>query len=221
MLYPIAKRVFDFTVALVGLIVLSPFIVSISFVTLLVIGRPIFFIQPRAGLHGKTFRLIKFRTMTHTRDSKGKLLPDAQRLTSFGRFLRKASLDELPQLINVLIGNLSLVGPRPLLLQYLERYTPQQARRHSVPQGITGWAQVNGRNTLSWEAKFERDIWYVDHRSFWLDLKILFLTGWKVLRREGITAQNEATMPEFMGTDKDTSKNSEEKNTTPDSRSKG
>ncbi len=199
MSYSVWKRVFDFIGALVGLVVLSPLLIVFSFGVLLTLGRPVFFVQLRPGLHGKIFKMIKFRTMTNARDVEGNLLPDAQRLTRLGRFLRMTSLDELPELSNVIKGDLSLVGPRPLLVRYLDRYTPRQARRHEARPGITGWAQVNGRNALTWEEKFELDIWYVDHRSFWLDIKILFLTVWKVLREEGITARGEATMPEFMG----------------------
>ena len=163
-------------------------------------GTPVFFRQQRPGLHGEPFTIYKFRTMTDKRDDQGDLLPDAERLTPFGRFLRIASLDELPELVNVLRGEMSLVGPRPLLMQYLERYTPEQARRHEVRPGITGWAQVNGRNALSWENKFELDVWYVDHVSLWLDLKIIALTLWKIVRREGISQPGRATMEEFVGT---------------------
>lgn len=163
------------------------------------LGSPIIFKQQRPGLHGKPFYLYKFRTMTDERDEKGELFPDHVRLTPFGQFLRKYSLDELPQLFNVLKGDISLVGPRPLLMEYLELYTPEQARRHEVKPGITGWAQVNGRNAISWEEKFKLDVWYVDHQSFWLDLKILFLTVLKVLRSEGISQQGHVTMEKFTG----------------------
>lgn len=166
----------------------------------LFLGWPVIFSQERPGLHGRLFRLYKFRSMRDLRDANGKLLPDEQRLTRFGRFLRSSSLDELPEFFNVLKGDMSLVGPRPLLVQYLERYTPEQARRHEVRPGITGWAQVNGRNALSWEEKFKLDVWYVDHRTFWLDIKILFMTLAKVFKREGISAEGSATAPEFMGT---------------------
>jgi lipopolysaccharide/colanic/teichoic acid biosynthesis glycosyltransferase len=162
-------------------------------------GLPILFRQQRPGLHGKPFTLLKFRTMTDARDAQGNLLPDAERLTPFGSFLRRTSLDELPAFFNVLRGDMSLMGPRPLLMAYLDRYTPEQARRHEVRPGITGWAQVNGRNAITWEQKFVLDVWYVDNWSLWLDLKILFLTGWKVLRREGISQEGHATMPEFLG----------------------
>lgn len=163
-------------------------------------GLPVFFAQQRPGLHGKPFYIYKFRTMTNARDTNGQLLPDEQRLTRFGQFLRSTSLDELPELFNVLKGDMSLVGPRPLLMQYLERYTLEQARRHEVRPGITGWAQINGRNAITWEEKFKLDVWYVDNCSLWLDSKILALTIWKVLRREGISQQGQATMSEFLGT---------------------
>jgi sugar transferase EpsL len=159
----------------------------------------VFVRQLRPGLHGRPFTLLKFRTMTEARDPAGNLLPDEQRLTRLGRFLRRTSLDELPELINVLKGEMSLVGPRPLLMQYLDRYTPEQARRHEVKPGITGWAQINGRNALTWEEKFKLDVWYVDHRSFRLDLRIILLTVWKVLRQEGISQPGQATMEEFQG----------------------
>jgi sugar transferase EpsL len=163
------------------------------------LGSPVLFLQERSGLYGKPFTLIKFRTMTAARDATGVLLPDAERLTGFGLFLRNTSLDELPELWNVLRGDMSLVGPRPLLVQYLNRYTAEQMRRHEVRPGITGWAQVNGRNALSWEERFALDVWYVDHWSLWLDLKIIALTMLKILRREGISQPGQATMQEFMG----------------------
>ena len=162
-------------------------------------GSPVLFKQQRPGLHGKPFMMSKFRTMTDARDGDGNLLPDADRLTRLGRFLRSTSLDELPELFNVLKGDMSLVGPRPLLMRYLDRYTPEQARRHEVRPGITGWAQINGRNALSWEDKFTLDVWYVDHCSLLLDMRIILQTIWKVLRREGISQEGEATMSEFMG----------------------
>jgi len=177
---------------------------AVALAVRLKLGKPILFRQPRAGFHGCQFELLKFRTMTNARDPQGRLLPDEQRLTPFGRLLRSTSLDELPQLFNVLRGDMSLVGPRPLLMEYLPRYTPEQARRHEVRPGITGWAQVNGRNVLSWEEKFRMDVWYVDNRSIWLDLKILWLTLRSVLARRGISAPGEATMPEFMGSNSDT-----------------
>jgi sugar transferase EpsL len=163
-------------------------------------GSPVFFKQQRPGLHGKPFYMFKFRTMTNACDGDGCLLPDCDRLTPLGRFLRSTSLDELPELFNVLKGDMSLVGPRPLLMQYLDRYTPEQYRRHEVRPGVTGWAQVNGRNALSWEEKFEMDVWYVENRSFWLDLKILWMTLLKVVRREGISGDGCETMTEFEGT---------------------
>ena len=163
------------------------------------IGSPVFFQQPRPGFRGVEFKMLKFRTMTDARDSDGNLLPDAQRLTPFGRFLRSSSLDELPGLWSVLKGDMSLVGPRPLLMEYLSLYTPEQARRHEVRPGITGWAQVNGRNALTWEEKFKLDVWYVDNRSLWLDMRILWMTISKVLRKDGINAAGEATMSKFTG----------------------
>ncbi len=163
------------------------------------IGSPIFFCQLRPGLHGRPFNIYKFRTMTDERDKDGKLLPDGDRLTRLGRFLRKSSLDELPELFNVIKGDISIVGPRPLLMQYLGRYTTEQARRHEVKPGITGWAQVNGRNAITWQHKFKLDVWYVDHLSFWLDLKIIALTTWNILRREGINQPGQATAEEFKG----------------------
>ena len=195
----ILKRLFDVTSSLAFLILLSPLLAGIAALARLLLGSPVFVRQLRPGLHGRPFTLLKFRTMTEARDPAGNLLPDEQRLTRLGRFLRRTSLDELPELINVLKGEMSLVGPRPLLMQYLDRYTPEQARRHEVKPGITGWAQINGRNALTWEEKFKLDVWYVDHRSFWLDAKILLLTLWKVLQREGINQPGHATMEEFKG----------------------
>ena len=193
------KRGLDISGALIGLVLCLPILVLIALLVRIKLGSPILFRQQRPGLHGKPFTLYKFRTMTNARDAEGNLLPDVERLTAFGRFLRRTSLDELPELINVLKGDMSLVGPRPLLMQYLDRYTPEQARRHEVRPGITGWAQINGRNAVSWEEKFRLDVWYVDNVSLWLDLKILFLTVWKVLKREGISQAGYATMPEFLG----------------------
>ncbi len=164
------------------------------------LGRPVFFIQQRPGKDGKLFRLVKFRTMTDKRDERGELLPDGERLTGFGKFLRSSSLDELPELWNVLKGDMSMVGPRPLLVDYLPLYDERQARRHELRPGITGWAQVNGRNALSWEEKFELDVWYVENRTFWLDMKILWCTVLKVLRREGISREGHATIDKFRGT---------------------
>ena len=193
------KRLFDFFAASVALLVFSIPLLALIWLVKRKLGSPVFFVQTRPGLHGKPFRMFKFRTMTDARDAQGHLLPDAERLTSFGRFLRASSLDELPELINILKGDMSLVGPRPLLMEYLPLYNARQAKRHDVRPGLTGWAQINGRNALSWEEKFESDVWYVENRSFWLDLKIIFLTIKKVLVREGISAAGEATMSKFTG----------------------
>ncbi len=193
------KRVFDFVVSLVALLLLAlPLLILIVQVRGK-LGSPVFFRQTRPGLYGKPFEMVKFRTMTDSRDSDGKLLPDASRLTQFGKFLRSSSLDELPELWNVLKGNMSLVGPRPLLMEYLPLYSPEQARRHEARPGITGWAQVNGRNALSWEEKFKLDVWYIENQSLWLDIKILALTVQKVLARDGVNAVGEATMSKFTG----------------------
>lgn len=194
------KRAFDLVLSLVLLFMLSPLIVFVALLVRLWLGSPILFRQTRPGLHGRPFEIYKFRTMTDQLDSAGELLPDADRLTSFGRLLRRTSLDELPQLFNVLKGDISFVGPRPLLMEYLPLYSAEQARRHEVRPGITGWAQVNGRNALSWEERFRLDVWYVDHRSFWLDMKILWLTLLKVVRPEGISQPGHATMDKFRGT---------------------
>ncbi len=199
------KRIFDFTAALAALLALSPLLIIIALLVRLKHGSPILFRQLRPGMNEQPFALLKFRTMTESRDEAGDLLPDDQRLTQFGRFLRTMSLDELPELINVLKGEMSLVGPRPLLIRYLQRYTPEQKRRHEVRPGITGWAQIHGRNAIDWEEKFNLDVWYVDNRSFWLDLKIIALTIWKVISRQDISADNHATMPEFMGSEKENS----------------
>jgi lipopolysaccharide/colanic/teichoic acid biosynthesis glycosyltransferase len=196
---PIAKRLFDLIVVLIGSILIIPALVIVALLELLFHGWPLVFRQQRPGYKGRPFFLYKFRTMTDSRDAAGNLLPDAQRLTRFGRLLRSTSLDELPELFNVLKGEMSLVGPRPLLMQYLERYSPEQARRHDVHPGLTGWAQINGRNALSWEERFKLDVWYVDNWSFWLDIKILFMTVGKVFKREGISQQGHATMEEFRG----------------------
>jgi len=198
-MYSAVKRCSDIILAGLGLVVLFPVLVVLSLMISAQMGRPVLFKQMRPGLNGKPFCMYKFRTMTSEKDEKGILLPDEQRLTRLGRFLRSTSLDELPELFNVLKGDMSLVGPRPLLMQYLERYTPEQARRHEVKPGITGWAQVNGRNAITWEKKFALDVWYVDNWSLWLDIKILAITVVKVFKREGISAAGEATMPEFMG----------------------
>ena len=193
------KRLVDIVLAFGGLALLAPVMLAVTWLIRRQFGSPILFRQTRPGLHGKPFSILKFRTMADTRDAKGNLLPDAERLTGFGRFLRSTSLDELPELFNVLKGEMSLVGPRPLLMAYLPLYTPEQARRHEVRPGITGWAQVNGRNAISWEEKFRLDVWYVDNQSFWLDLKILLLTVKKVVVRDGISAVGEATAPRFTG----------------------
>jgi lipopolysaccharide/colanic/teichoic acid biosynthesis glycosyltransferase len=193
------KRVFDVALAVAGLMVLAPLIVVLMVVVRLKLGSPIFFRQVRPGLAGVPFGMVKFRTMTDATDSAGNLLPDAQRLTGFGAFLRASSLDELPELWNVVRGDMSLVGPRPLLMEYLPLYTPEQFRRHAVRPGVTGWAQVNGRNSLSWEEKFALDVWYVDNRSFLLDLKIILLTMKSVLWRTGISQEGHVTAEKFAG----------------------
>ena len=200
---PIIKRMFDLIGSLIGLIVMAPLMLGIAALILLTMGLPIHFRQVRAGLRGRPFVFLKFRTMKIVRDSNGNLLPDSRRLTALGRFLRSTSLDELPELYNVLKGEMSLVGPRPLLTEYLDRYTPEQARRHEVKPGITGWAQIKGRNALSWDERFTHDAWYVDRCSFWMDIKILARTPLAVLRREGITAEGNATMPPFQGARKE------------------
>lgn len=194
------KRLFDFICAVIALVLLSPVIVLVSVLVLINFGTPALFSQTRPGLHGKPFKMYKFRSMSNARDEHGQLLPDDQRLTRFGKLLRSSSVDELPGLWNVLKGEMSLVGPRPLLMEYLPLYNSRQARRHDVRPGITGWAQVNGRNALSWEQKFEYDVWYVENQSFWLDLKILALTIKKVFVREGISADGHVTMEKFTGT---------------------
>lgn len=193
------KRLFDLLASAFGLLILAVPLVVLAWLVRQKLGSPVLFSQVRPGLHGKPFRMVKFRTMTDARDASGALLPDAQRLTSFGRFLRASSLDELPELWNVLKGDMSLVGPRPLLMQYLPLYSPEQARRHEARPGVTGWAQVNGRNAISWEDKFKLDVWYVDNQSLWLDIKILWLTVKKVLVRDGISGAGEATMSAFTG----------------------
>ena len=193
------KRALDFAVALAGLIVLAPLLALLALGIRVVMGAPVFFRQRRPGFQGTPFTLVKFRTMRAAFGPDGRPLPDSERLTRLGSFLRASSLDELPQLWNVLKGELSLVGPRPLLMDYLPLYSPEQARRHEVPPGITGWAQINGRNAISWEQKFAYDVWYVDHWSFGLDLKILGLTAKKVVCREGISAAGEATITPFLG----------------------
>jgi len=195
-----AKRILDFILTIPFLFIAAPFVGITALLILIFMGPPVFYPMKRPGLHGKSFVLYKFRTMTNALDKQGNLLPDCERLSKFGRVLRILSLDELPELLNVIKGEMSLVGPRPLLLEYLDRYTPEQMRRHDVKPGITGWAQVNGRNALTWEQKFLLDLWYVDHISIGLDMKILWLTLIKVLKREGISAQDHVTMPGFRGT---------------------
>jgi lipopolysaccharide/colanic/teichoic acid biosynthesis glycosyltransferase len=195
------KRCFDLVVAVVALLALAVPLLVLVWLVRSKLGSPVLFRQVRPGLNGKPFEMVKFRTMTDERGADGALLPDAQRLTPFGRFLRASSLDELPELWNVIKGDMSLVGPRPLLMEYLSLYTPEQARRHEVRPGITGWAQVNGRNAISWEDKFALDVWYVDHRSWSLDIIILWMTVRKVLWRDGISAAGEATMTRFTGSD--------------------
>ena len=196
------KRVADIGAAAVGLVVLSPVLTVVAASVRCTMGAPVLFRQQRPGLHGRPFTMYKFRTMVDLRDAAGNPLPDDERLTRIGKLLRSTSLDELPELFNVLKGEMSLVGPRPLLVRYLERYTPEQARRHEVKPGITGWAQVNGRNALSWERKLALDVWYVDHCTLRLDLKILALTVWKIVRRDGISQPGQATMEEFLGSAK-------------------
>ncbi|MGQ3099499.1 MAG: sugar transferase [Sphingopyxis solisilvae] len=196
------KRAFDFVVACAGLVILSPILAVLAILVRIDLGRPVLFRQTRPGLLGAPFDMIKFRSMRDTQNFDGRPLSDAERLTPLGRFLRSTSLDELPELWNVLTGEMSLVGPRPLLMDYLPLYSAEHARRHEVPPGITGWAQINGRNALSWEEKFALDIWYVDNRSMRLDIKILSITLMKVMRRDGISAEGEATMARFEGSRK-------------------
>ena len=200
MLSRLIKSLIDRLVAVIMLIFLSPFIGILAIAIRFNMGSPIIFSQPRGGKNNSTFTFYKFRTMTDERDSEGNLLPDMERLTSLGEFLRQTSLDELPQLWNVLIGDMSFVGPRPFIAVYLERYTPEQARRHSVRPGITGWAQINGRNSITWEEKFQLDLWYIDHWSLWLDLKIIAQTVNKIVSKEGVDEDQNTTMTEFMGT---------------------
>lgn len=200
------KRLVDIIASALGLLLLAPVLLVVAWQIRKKLGSPVLFRQIRPGLHGQPFEMVKFRTMRDALDSQGNPLPDAERMTRFGNFLRSASLDELPELWNVLKGDMSLVGPRPLLMEYLPLYSAEQSRRHAVRPGVTGWAQVNGRNALSWSDKFRLDVWYVDHQSFWLDLKILFLTVKKVLVREGISAEGEVTMPRFTGTSNEAEK---------------
>jgi lipopolysaccharide/colanic/teichoic acid biosynthesis glycosyltransferase len=194
------KRLFDFLASAAALVALSPGLLVLAVLVRRKLGSPVIFRQLRPGRGGRLFEVWKFRTMTEARDGGGQLLPDAARLPPFGRWLRATSLDELPELWNVLCGEMSLVGPRPLLVDYLPLYSAEQARRHELRPGLTGWAQINGRNALTWDEKFRLDVWYVDHRTFWLDLKIIVLTVARVFRREGISAAGEATMPRFTGT---------------------
>jgi lipopolysaccharide/colanic/teichoic acid biosynthesis glycosyltransferase len=196
---PTIKRPFDVTVSCLALLFLLPILLTVALLVRLFLGKPVLFRQERPGLNAKSFTLLKFRTMTYVGDQKGELLPDAQRLTALGRFLRSTSLDELPELINVVRGEMSLVGPRPLLPRYLNRYTPEQMRRHEVKPGITGWAQTHGRNDTTWERRLKLDVWYVENLSPLVDLKILALTLLKVFKREGISQGGHATMPEFRG----------------------
>ncbi len=193
------KRAFDLAVGSLMLLLLLPVIIFVSILVAVFLGRPVFFRQQRPGKSGRLFEMIKFRSMTNAKGADGNLLPDDQRLTRFGAFLRASSIDEFPELWNVMKGEMSLVGPRPLLIQYLDRYSDEQFRRHEVAPGVTGWAQINGRNSISWDEKFSLDLWYVDHYSLWVDVKILFLTVVNVLRRSGISADGHATMPEFSG----------------------
>ncbi|KMN09839.1 sugar transferase [Pseudomonas helleri] len=193
------KRLFDVVFSLIGLLILFPVILIVAWRVRKKLGSPVLFKQERPGLHGKSFHMIKFRTMRDAVDSNGRPLPDSERMTPLGRFLRSSSLDELPELWNVLKGDMSLVGPRPLLMQYLPLYSDEQRRRHEVKPGVTGWAQINGRNSLSWDEKFKLDVWYVDNHTLWLDIKILFLTIKKVLIKEGISQENNATMEAFTG----------------------
>ena len=196
---PCSKRALDLILTVPGTILLSPILAIVTVLVWIFNGSPVIFSQKRPGYHGRIFKVYKFRTMREAHDSLGQLLPDRQRLTRLGRVLRATSLDELPELFNVIRGEMSLVGPRPLLVQYLERYSPEQARRHDVLPGVTGWAQINGRNGLDWADKFNLDVWYVDHWSFALDIKILWRTIWKVIKREGISQPGQATAEEFMG----------------------
>lgn len=198
---PFSKRLFDILAALIGLIILSPVILLTAILVRIFFGTPILFRQQRPGYMGHPFLIYKFRTMTNRLSSDGNLLPDSERLTPFGRFLRSLSLDELPELYNILRGEMSFVGPRPLLMQYLPLYSPEQARRHDVLPGLTGWAQVNGRNATDWSTRFKLDVWYVDHWSFWLDIKIILMTFGKVFKRAGVNQEGQATVEYFTGND--------------------
>ncbi len=196
---PLNKRIFDLLAAALGLLVLSPIILLISILVRIFIGSPILFHQLRPGYKGRPFYIYKFRTMTNERDIEGNLLPDETRLTPFGRFLRSLSLDELPELYNILRGEMSVVGPRPLIIEYLPLYSPEQIRRHDCYPGLTGWAQINGRNAIDWPTRFALDVWYVDHRSFWLDIQIILTTIWKVIKRENVNQPGQATIEFFTG----------------------
>lgn len=198
---PISKRIFDLSLIIVGLVFILPIITILTIIVYCFHGRPILFRQLRPGYKTKPFIIYKFRTMKDAYDKQGHLLPDDQRITKFGHFLRSFSLDELPEIFNVLKGEMSLVGPRPLLMQYIERYSKEQARRHDVLPGMTGWAQINGRNAITWADKFKFDVWYVDHWSLWLDVKIILATLWKAITREGINQPGHATAEEFMGSE--------------------
>ena len=195
------KNVFDIVVSGLSLVLLSPLLIALAILVRIKLGSPVLFQQIRPGRHEREFKMCKFRTMTHETDEQGNLLPDEKRLTRFGRFLRAASLDELPELWNVLKGDMSLVGPRPLLVKYLPRYNDRQKRRHEVKPGITGWAQINGRNAITWDQRLEMDVWYVENQSFLLDIRILVLTVWKVIKGSDVSAEGHATMPEFLGSD--------------------
>lgn len=199
MAYALLKRLLDLIGAVLMLVALAPLMAVLALLVRVFLGSPVVFLQARPGLHGRPFKLLKFRTMTNENDAGGQLLPDDKRLTSFGAFLRRTSLDELPELLNVVKGEMSLVGPRPLLMEYLPLYSPRQAQRHAVKPGLTGWAQVNGRNAVSWDQKFELDIWYVEHQSFWLDMRILLRTFWCILDGQGITQPGHATTERFGG----------------------
>lgn len=196
---PRTKRLFDVVASSIALLILSPILLLLAILVVVFIGWPVFFLQQRPGYKGRPFRILKFRTMTDARDPAGNSLPDAFRMTWLGRFMRASSLDELPELVNILRGDMSVVGPRPLLMQYLPLYSAEQGRRHDAYPGLTGWAQVNGRNALDWPARFKLDVWYVDHSSFWLDLKIILLTVWKVLSLQGINQPGRSTTEYFTG----------------------
>ena len=206
-MYSLIKKLFDYLIALTGLLVLSPVILVLALLVAIKLGRPVLFVQTRPGLNGKVFKLKKFRSMTNAKDEVGNLLSNAERLTPFGKKIRSASLDELPTLLNVLFGQMSLVGPRPLLVDYLPLFNEEQARRHEVKPGITGWAQVNGRNAITWDEKLKFDVWYVENRSTLLDLKIIWMTVGKVIKSDGISHEGDVTMPRFTGTRETNSSN--------------